>query len=107
MLDHVARNNHARVRTRLPIRVLHVLPNQACRARHAVHVEKQQRSRRVNRRFFVDRVIAVGMQTVHAEEPTGFGVYNAELTFDRVLIRRVAQRHIVRNRRDAARLAQV
>ena len=107
VLNHVARNDHAGVRARLPIRVLHMLPDEARRARHAVHVEKQQWPRGVNRRFFVDGVVAVGVQTVHAEEPAGLGVHNAELSFDRVLIGRVAQGHIVRNRENAARLAQV
>ena len=66
VLNHVARNDHAGVRARLPIRVLHMLPDEARRARHAVHVEKQQRPRGVNRRFFVDGVVAVSVQAVHA-----------------------------------------
>ena len=42
VLDHIPRDNDARVRAGLAVGILHVLPDEAGRAGHAVHVEEQQ-----------------------------------------------------------------
>ena len=61
----------------------------------------------MDRGLFIDGVIAVGVEAVHAEEPARLGVHDAQLAARRVLISRMAHGHVVRDGRDAARFAEI
>ena len=106
VVEHLARQDDARVRAGLAVRLDDVLPDQAGRAGDAVHVEEHQRLARMDADALVERVVAVGVHAVHAQKPAVLGVEDAQLAARGVLNGLERAGHIVGNGVDLAALAE-
>ena len=83
-----------------------MLPDEAGRAGHAVHIEKLKRALGMNADALILGVVAVSVQAVHAQKPAVLSVKNAEHTDLRILQLLVGARHVVRDGADRAGLAE-
>ena len=106
VVNHLARQDDARVGAGLAVRLDHMLPDEAGRTGDAVHIEEDQRLARMDTDALIERAVTVGIHAVHTQKPAVLGIEDAQLAALGILEALERAGHIIGNGVDLAALAK-